>query len=284
MIAGIIGIIGSIFGIIGGVFAMMFGTFTKDGIGMMGFSAIVASVCGIIGAILALKKDKTGGWLMIIASVWGLISISMFYILSFILLLIAGLVVTFSKTEVEKKSKIPFIAFGVSLLFMVLIFSTKTTSNKNSPPKKIENTLSSANNQKQQDLSNKKEVIINVGETAEIDDKLFKVVSIQRNYPGGQYSTLPTGKEWVLVNVYIENKGQKEKSYNSYDFKMEDSSGDRKTSTYVSDVVDELHSGDLAQGGKKLGNIVFEVPKDDKGLKLIYEPNMFTEEKVIVKL
>lgn len=284
MLAGIIGIIGSIFGIIGGVFAMMFGTFTKDGIAMMGFSAIAASVCGIIGAILALKKDKAGGWLMIIASVWGLISISMFYILPFVLLLIAGLVAIFSKTEVGKKSKIPLIAFGVSLLFMVLIFSAKSPSDKNSSPKKVEDKSSSTNTQKKQDASNKKEVIINVGETAEIDDKLFKVVSIQRNYPGGKYSTLPTGKEWVLVNVYIENKGQKEKSYNSYDFKMEDSSGDRKSNAYVSDVVDELHSGDLAQGGKKLGNIVFEVPKDDKGLKLIYEPNMFNDEKVIVKL
>ena len=284
MIAVIIGIIGSIFGIIGGVFAMMFGTFTKDGIVMMGFSAIVASVCGIIGALLALKKDRAGGWLMIIASVWGLISISMFYILSFILLLISGLVVLFSKTEVGKKSKIPFVALGVSLLFMVLIFSTKTSGDNKSLPKKIEDMSNSTITQTQQDNSNKKEVVVNVGETAEIDDKLFKVVSIQRNYPGGKYSTLPTGKEWVLVNVYIENKGQKEKSYNSYDFKMEDSSGDRKSSVYVSDVFDELHSGDLAPGGRKSGNIVFEVPKDDQGLKLIYEPNIFTEEKVIVKL
>lgn len=284
MIATILGIIGSIFGILGGVFGMMFGTFSEDRITMMGFSAIVASMCGLIGAILNSKKIKDGGWIMIIASIWGLVSISMFYILSFILLLTAGIIALHSKDNVEKKSKITIFALIVSIFFMFLIFSADSKNDTIDSPKKIEDNVGLIDEEVDENKQSDKEVIINVGDTAEIDNMLFKVVSVQRNYPGGQYDTLPSGKEWVLVSLYLENKGEEEESYNPYDFKIEDSLGDRQGIAFVSDIEDELNAGELAPGGKKYANLVFEVPKDDQNLKLIFEPDIFSEKKVIVRL
>lgn len=92
----VLGLIGGIFGILFALAAMFIGeieaafTGSSEIIGL-GWSAIAFSVLGIIGSIRVKSNSKLGGWLMIIAAIGGLISISMFYILSFILLLIAGI-------------------------------------------------------------------------------------------------------------------------------------------------------------------------------------------------
>jgi len=85
-----LGIVGGIFGLLGGIFALIF-------IPELGFSAILASVIGIFGAIYVTKNSKWGGIILVISSIWLLISISYFGVLGFILLIIAGLVAMFRK-------------------------------------------------------------------------------------------------------------------------------------------------------------------------------------------
>lgn len=58
---------------------------------LLGFAAIIFSIVGIVGAALVKGKPKLGGALMLVSAIGGLISISWFYSLSFILLLIGGL-------------------------------------------------------------------------------------------------------------------------------------------------------------------------------------------------
>lgn len=85
-----LGIVGGIFGLFGGIFALLF-------IPELGLSAILASVLGIVSAIYVTRNGKWGGIILIISSIWLLISISFFGVLGFILLLIAGLVAIFRK-------------------------------------------------------------------------------------------------------------------------------------------------------------------------------------------
>lgn len=65
----------------------------------LGFAAIVFSIIGIIGAALVKSKPKVSGVLMLVSAFGGLFSISMFYSLSFILLLIAGLMAILKKDQ-----------------------------------------------------------------------------------------------------------------------------------------------------------------------------------------
>ncbi|MFH1224857.1 MAG: DUF4064 domain-containing protein [Candidatus Diapherotrites archaeon] len=58
---------------------------------LLGFSAIIFSIIGIVGAALVKGRPKLGGGLMLVSAVGGLISISLFYSLSFVLLFIGGL-------------------------------------------------------------------------------------------------------------------------------------------------------------------------------------------------
>lgn len=100
----ILGLLGGIFGFFGAIFALIFG-----GIGSalggegastimgLGWLAILFAILGIIGASLVKSKDKVGGWMMIISAIGGVISISMAYLLPFILLIIAGLMAVLKK-------------------------------------------------------------------------------------------------------------------------------------------------------------------------------------------
>jgi hypothetical protein len=93
----ILGLLGGIIGFFAG-FAAIFvgglgGAFGMQGASQiigLGFGAIFFSIIGIIGAAIVKSKTKTSGYLMIISAIGGLICISAFYILSFILLIVAG--------------------------------------------------------------------------------------------------------------------------------------------------------------------------------------------------
>ncbi len=94
----VLGLLGGIFGFIGSFIALavggLGGAFGADGastITSLGWVAILFSILAIIGSVVVKHKSKLGGAFMLIAGIGGLICISAFYILPFILLLIAGL-------------------------------------------------------------------------------------------------------------------------------------------------------------------------------------------------
>lgn len=105
----VLGLIGGIFGIIGGVLAMgvggaaaAFGASGGNTVGSLGVLAIVFSILGIVGAVVVRSKGKLGGLFMTIAAIGGVISISAFYILPGILLIIPGLMGLIKKSQSKK--------------------------------------------------------------------------------------------------------------------------------------------------------------------------------------
>ena len=94
----ILGLIGGIIGFLAGFAAIAIGGLGSamsvngaSGIIGLGIGAIIFSIIGIIGAAIVKNKTKIAGYLMIISAIGGLICVSAFYILSFVLLIIAGL-------------------------------------------------------------------------------------------------------------------------------------------------------------------------------------------------
>lgn len=106
----VLGLIGGIFGILGALFVLglgglvaAFGAERGSTVFLMFFFASIFSVLGIVGAALVKTKTKLGGWLMIISAIGGLISISFAYTLSFVLLIIAGLMALIKKEKEGRK-------------------------------------------------------------------------------------------------------------------------------------------------------------------------------------
>lgn len=125
-----------------------------------------------------------------------------------------------------------------------------------------------------------------VGQAIDVDSKKVTVTSVERNWQSGnQFITADSGNELVKVQVSIENNSKSQISYNTFDWKLQDSKGvikDVDSSTFTVDGA--LNSGELAPAGKVSGFMVFQVPADDSGLVLSYNPSFFNDKKVEIKL
>lgn len=124
------------------------------------------------------------------------------------------------------------------------------------------------------------------GDTIEFDGKKVTVAAPQRDWStGNQYIKPDSGNEFVKVQVTIENNSSSEASYNTFDWKMQDSKGVIKDVASVAYGVDgALNSGQLAPKGKVAGFLVFEVPSGDTGLTLRYSPSFWSDKNIEIKL
>jgi hypothetical protein len=70
------------------------------------------------------------------------------------------------------------------------------------------------------------------------------------------------------VNVTLSNKGNTSASYNEFYYEVEDSKGLERDVSLIP-VREGFTRGTVAPGGAVTGNMIFEVPRGDSGLKLI---------------
>lgn len=121
-------------------------------------------------------------------------------------------------------------------------------------------------------------------EKIEFEGRVFEVTDIEYSN-GSDFDKPKDGMEYVIVSVLIENNSDKELSYNPYDFKMQNSQGQIESKAFtIIDRDTSLSSGKLAPGGNVSGTVVWEQPKDDDGLKLIFEPSFWSGKRVTVEL
>lgn len=137
-------------------------------------------------------------------------------------------------------------------------------------------------NSSSQDQKAEEKTEFKVGETATFDDKSITVTDVQRNYDtGNQFAQPESGKEFVIVTVQITNNSDSTLDYNTFEFKMQDSNGVQQSEAITALSEGKLNSGSLAKGGKVTGKLAYEVPKDDAGLKLLYQNFSFFDNKAI---
>lgn len=182
------------------------------------------------------------------------------------------------KSEASKKPIFKKLWFWVIVAIIIIGIGAAATGANDEPTKVDENDNSSSSQQEQTEFK--------VGDVIAHDGKEITVKSIERNYDSGNQFIQPAeGKEYVKVNVYIENKSDDKISYNVYDWELQDSDGDIKSAAGLTYSIDDgLGSGDLAKGGKKSGALIFEVPKDDAGLELHYKASFWSDKTINIKL
>lgn len=103
-------LIGGIFGILASIIVMALGK-VADFIGfdssvtLLGFLALLFSVLGIVAGTMAKTRTKLAGWLLLVAGIGGFVCISMYFIVTGILYIIAGLMGVFAKTAKASDSQ-----------------------------------------------------------------------------------------------------------------------------------------------------------------------------------
>ena len=139
-----------------------------------------------------------------------------------------------------------------------------------------------------------------VGETIAYEGKAVTVVSVERNYhfddkyytpeknydSGNKYDKPEAGKEFIKVNIKMDNKSDANVSYNSNEWEIQDSSGDiQKVDKRLQLTADgALHSGELAPGGSQTADLYFQAPSGDAGLVLHYQPAYANNKTYNIKL
>jgi hypothetical protein len=121
-------------------------------------------------------------------------------------------------------------------------------------------------------------------EVVKVDDVELMVHSLTAYEPQSEYYTPDSGNRYISVTVDLKNTGSDSFSFGTYSFKVRDSTGLELNSAYVGAVSGELESGSLARGGSTSGVMIFEVPKDDSNLVLVFEPSYFGGEVAEVQL
>lgn len=117
-----------------------------------------------------------------------------------------------------------------------------------------------------------------LNESATYKNTKITVTGINKS-SGSDFDKPKDGMEYVVVTVKYENVSASATiSYNPYDFKMQNSKGQITDKTFsIIDTDTALSSGDLAPGGEIEGTIVFEQPKNDAGLILIFTGSIFSD-------
>lgn len=169
----------------------------------------------------------------------------------------------------------------IIVVILLAIFSAGGSSNEAT---KVGESSDTSTSTEQSTSTNIEDQTFAVGDVISYDNVEITVVSVERNYDtGNQFITPEEGKEYIRVSVKIENKTDDKISYNSYDWEVQDSDGDiQNVALYTQDGA--LDSGELAAGGKKTGDLFFEVPKDDNGLVLHYEVSFCSDKTIKIKL
>ena len=146
------------------------------------------------------------------------------------------------------------------------------------------NTTTATQTTSTQTIQQEEKTEYNQGEEAILGNGAITVTQVERSQ-GEEYSKPASGKEYVIVHVKIENKGDSNLSYNPYYFKMQNSQGQQENTTIT--IIDQdtaLNSGELIPGGTVEGTLVFEEPIGDAGLVLIYNDNVWSSKELKINL
>lgn len=179
----------------------------------------------------------------------------------------------------EKQKKPFYKKWWVWLLAIIIIIAIASNGGESTPTTTEPTTTGTKTAPKEE---TKKEFA--VGEQIQLGDNALTVTKVEKS-AGNEFDVPQSGKEYVIVTVEIENKGDENISYNPFDFKMSNSQGQVVDATFTTiDSDTSLESGELAPNGKVSGTIPFEMPKADPKLQLEYVASFWSDKTIKVNL
>ncbi len=115
-----------------------------------------------------------------------------------------------------------------------------------------------------------------VGDTITVDGVSTTLVSVKTIQPGEFDQAPKAGDSYFVLHVKVTNTGTNTANYNEIDYKILTGAGstDDTFAIVTSEPTDAmLGSGQLAAGGTKEGDLVYEIGTTDHGAKLVWQPS-----------
>ena len=193
-------------------------------------------------------------------------------------------------SETEQKTKKPIYTewwIWVLTIVLIVIFITGLTAGGKMKGEKartvdIANTSSMASNPAQSVPAIFGSY--NIGELVKAEKLEFTALSFKDTKSDNPLLQPKDGTKYIAVEVQITNNGdEKEMVSSMMSFHLENSDGQRQMHIYTPST-DKPFEGQLSKGDTTKGTLTYEVPKDSKGLKFFYNPNLLLGKSIVVKL
>ncbi len=128
-----------------------------------------------------------------------------------------------------------------------------------------------------------KDIELLVGESAVLEGLRLTLTDVERSLSIERYEIAEAGKEFIVVSLRLENVDIKTHPYNTFDFRIQTAGGQVLDAGFVA-VQPRLGSGDLVAGGKVEGKVGFETPLEEGHQYILYKPNPFRADRIIVQI
>lgn len=180
----------------------------------------------------------------------------------------------------KKGKKWLWITLGIIVVIIVISMVSSSSSNKNKTATTVGNNNSNVTQEKST-TTNKE--FYSIGEEAILNSMSVIVTKVEKSN-GSEYNRPKDGMEFVLVSITLKNNGASNLSYNTYDFKMQNSQGQILDTTFYTGEENLLHYGELAPNGTISAKLAYEQPKNDSDLTLIYKNSILSSKELKIKL
>ena len=125
-----------------------------------------------------------------------------------------------------------------------------------------------------------------VGDRIKLGDWEFTVHEVTDPLkPTNEFLTPKSGNRWVAIDLEAKNNGSKNEVFSTLlALELKDSQNKVYDVTITGEDAQKQPDGDVAAGESRRGTVVYEVPEDAKGLKLVFKPSLFGGSKATVDL
>ncbi|NVB35699.1 DUF4352 domain-containing protein [Bacillus licheniformis] len=165
---------------------------------------------------------------------------------------------------------------------MMFASSGSSTQESKSSGSSAKTTAAKTSEEKSNDDAKEEKTEFGLNETADLDGTHITVTNVKKSM-GNEFIKPKKGNEYVIVTVNIENKSDKDISYNPLDFQIQNEDGQITQNTFGPSDDNDLSSGNLTPNGKVSGTITFETKKS-KTYKVIFTSNFWNDEKITFNL
>ncbi len=128
-----------------------------------------------------------------------------------------------------------------------------------------------------------KDIEVLPGEVATVGGVKLTLSGVEYKTIISEFETAESGKTYVVADVVLENTSNETQPYNVFDFRIQTAGGQVLDGAFAT-VSGPLSSGDIVDGGKASGKIVFEVPVEKGHQYVIWKPNSFNADRAIVQV
>jgi hypothetical protein len=179
-----------------------------------------------------------------------------------------------------------------AIIVVLVIFIAAGSGGNDSQPQKVTPTATQpsaaptandqADNKEQQEMP----TVFKVGETAELKGVKATVTGIEKP-EGDEFNKPEEGKEFVIVNMTIENASNEEINVSSmlgFHAYVDDTAVNEDLWAQTVKEGSNTMDGTVAPGKKLNGSLGYQLPKGWKVLEIEFQPDAFSDDKIVWQL